>query len=207
MSLPTLRLQAVLQGQRVIAPDTVRAVSDLRALQQQLHAERQVLRQRIASRLRRQRQRAAQAARVQRLMAAGYAFARDHATWQRWRESLRVALEQAVAEVGLALPRDALLQKQVEKAVCLAAHSTGPLTVHVHTRTEATLRQMLATLCGAGPPLEYAVVITDYLEDDSCIIETPSGLFEAHVGPEVQAFGSGITAYLEEAQRVARGVP
>lgn len=187
-------------GKRVVDAELVRRISDVRRLEEKMQADYRALRQRVARRLRSHRQRVAQAIKLERLMAAGYAFASDQAAWQQWRESMRLALEHAVAEIGLALPRDSLLEKQMEKAIALATRSTVPLTVHVNSGTQPAVQHMLAALHWPEEAMAHAIVITEYLEDDSCIIETPSGLFEANVGLEVEAFGDGIKAYL-------RGLP
>lgn len=202
MQKSTLRLLP--PGTRVVDAEHMRRISDVRRLEEKLQADYRSLRLRIAARVRSHRQRVAQTVKLERLMAAGYAFASDQAAWQQWRESMRLALEHAVTEIGLALPRDSLLEKQVEKAVALAARSTAPLTVHVNSRTLPAVQRMLATLYQPDEAMAHAVVITEYLDDDSCIIETPSGLFEANVGLEVEAFGNGIKAYLRGTTTTAR---
>ena len=197
MEKSTLRL--FLLGRRVLSADLVRRVSDIRYLEKEIEGDYRSLRLRVARRLRSHRHRALQKARLERLVTAGYVFARDLSAWQQWRDNLRAALEHTVTEIGLALSRDSLLERQVRKAMALAARTTAPLTIHVNSRTRPALQRLLATLEWPEDAMAHSLIITEYLEDDSCIIETPNGLFEASVDLEVAAFCQGVTSYLDGA--------
>ena len=141
-------LHQTLLGRRVVSAELASRIRDVGCLEKRMLDEYRAMRLRICRRLRKHRQRVAQAVRLERLMAAGYAFARDQAAWQRWRESMRLALDHAVADVGLALPRDSLLEKQLEKAICRASLNSMPLTIHVNSRTHPAVQTVIYSILG-----------------------------------------------------------
>lgn len=194
MEQSTLKL--FLMGRRVLTAELVQQVKDIGYLQREIEVERRSLRRRVSRRLRNQRSRALQQLRIDKLMTAGQVLARDAANWQRWLDTLRLALEGAIHQVGLDLPREPLLAAQINKALAIVAHTSVPLKIHVNSHTSASLNDLVSTALMPLSQVAHSVVITGYLEDDACIIETPAGLYEASVGREVEAFCQGVRDYL-----------
>lgn len=203
MEQTTLKL--FLMGRRVVSADLIQRIRDITYLEKEIESDNRSLRRRVARRLRNHRLRALQKLRLETLVAAGHAFVTDLAAWRQWRDSLHAALEHSVKEIGLVLPRHPLLQIQIEKAITLAARTTAPLTLHVNSRTSAPLQRALTAIALPVDAMMQTVVITDYLADDSCIIETPNGLYEANVGRELEAFFDGVKSYLADNPRVLEG--
>lgn len=196
MEQSTLKL--FLMGRRVLTAELVQQVKDIGYLQREIEGERRSWRRRVSRRLRNQRLRAQQQLRIDKLTTAGYVLARDAANWQRWLETSRLALEGAIHQVGLDLPREPLLASQIKKALAIVAHTSVPLKIHVNSHTSASLNDLLSTALTPFSHVAHSVVITAYLEDNACIIETPAGLYEASVGREVDAFCQGVRDYLAD---------
>jgi len=189
-------VKLLLMGQRVISADQMRKVGDVEKLIEEFEQDNRFLRRRITKRLRSRRRRATEALKLERLMLAGQALARDLSAWEQWQGRLRAALEDAIRQIGLALPDHPLLELQVNKAVALAVQTTSPLKIHVNSHTRDSVQRVLVTMMHAGVDIEHVMLTTDYLDDDSCIIETPSGLYQASVSAEVEAFCEGVRAYM-----------
>jgi type III secretion protein L len=188
-----------LTGPRVLDAATVRRLDKIDQLERRLAGERAEVRGRLATRLRRARQRALRLGRAQGMAAVGRAFGADYQGWRQWLERLERALGDAVEQLGNALPRPLLLEKQLREGMAMAARDTVPLTIHANARTLATVERILADLPWAKDTPSCALVVTAYLADDACIIETPRGLIEGHVDLEVAAFCRGVREALEGA--------
>lgn len=190
---------AGLLGTRVVNADFVRRLADMDRIEKERLEDCRRIRARVALRLRNHRRRAQQKRQLEGLVMAGHAFAGDLLAWNRWRSHLHAALEAAVSDVGMALPRQWLLEKQLRHAMAQAADATTPLKIHVNEHTRASVERLLADLpWGGKQAVAYSVVVTDYLADDSCVVETPRGLFEGRVDLEVAAFCQGVRASLRE---------
>lgn len=109
---------------------------------------------------------------------------------RRWRDAA-ARIEPAVATVlqdaTLALPRSQLLEMQLRR--CLAAVRGGAgVRVHVNAAMQEQVVEMMRDWNDDALVPACDIVVTAYLPDGACVIETDHGMIEGQVERELAAF-------------------
>jgi flagellar biosynthesis/type III secretory pathway protein FliH len=195
MAFDTLHLA----GQRVLPPEQVQAMEQLRSLDASLRQGAAQTRQRLAARLRHARAAARRngfrQGRLEGMREVAASFAEDVRQWR----AVAARIEQVVATVlqdaTLALPKALLMEMQLRK--CFAEVRGAPdLRVHVNAATYQPVQDMMRNWIAEEQIVACEVVLTDYLPDGACILETGNGMFEGQVERELSVFCERVTALL-----------
>jgi flagellar biosynthesis/type III secretory pathway protein FliH len=189
-----------MSGERVLPPEQVRAMEQLRLLDASLRQRDVQTRQRLAARLRRARAAARRNGRRQGWLDgtrdAATAYAEDVRRWRDASARIESAVAKVLQEATLALPKSLLMDMQLRK--CLAAVRGGPeLRVYVNAAAYQSVLSLMREWSTEVQVPVYEVALAEYLPDGVCILETANAMVEGQVERELAVFCEQVMASLQ----------
>ncbi|GLQ99606.1 FliH/SctL family protein [Dyella mobilis] len=186
-------------GERILPPEKVQAMEQLRLLDASLRRSHVQARQCLAERLRRARALAWRVGHRQGRLEGMYdiatAFADDVRQWRAVSERIEQALATVLRDATLALPKTLLMEMQLRK--CFAeVRGAAALRVHVNAAMYKSVQVMMQAWIGEANMPACELVLTEYLPDGACLLETAHGMVEGQVDRELAVFCERVSTLL-----------